>query len=115
MPPSQPGRSKQTYRLTSKFRSHPQAALVPAMGEPEYAAFRDDIEVRDIQVPIEITAAGVVVDGHQRLRAAIELGLKQVPVRVIEPAEGPVEYMLSAAIQRRDLTKTQRAILALEL
>ena len=55
MPPRKPSRSNQTYRPTSKLRPHPQAALVPAMGEPEYAAFRDDIEVRDIQVPIEIT------------------------------------------------------------
>jgi hypothetical protein len=40
MRPRQPSRSNQTYRPTSKLRSHPQAALVPGMGEPEYAAFR---------------------------------------------------------------------------
>jgi ParB-like chromosome segregation protein Spo0J len=115
MPPRQPGRSNQTYRPTSKLRSHPRAALVPAMGEPEYAAFRAHIDKHDIRVPLEITTAGVVIDGHQRLRAAIELGITRVPVRVIEPTAGEVEYMLAAAIQRRDLTKTQRAILALDL
>jgi ParB-like chromosome segregation protein Spo0J len=45
-----------------------------------------------MRVPLEITAAGVVIDGQHRLRAAIELGLTRVPVRVIGPQEDTVEY-----------------------
>jgi N6-adenosine-specific RNA methylase IME4/ParB-like chromosome segregation protein Spo0J len=115
MPPRQTSSSKQAQRPIKKLRRHPQAELVPPMGEPAYTAFRDHIATHGIREPLEITSAGVLINGYQRLRAAIELELKQVPVRVIGPAEDPVEYMLSAAIQRRDLTKTQKAILALEL
>jgi N6-adenosine-specific RNA methylase IME4/ParB-like chromosome segregation protein Spo0J len=107
--------SKQTTRLLKELRPHPKAALVPAMGERAFADFRDHIAARGLRVPLEITPAGLVVDGQHRLRAAKELGLKRVPVRVIGPQEDPVEYMFSAAVQRRDLSKTQKAILALEL
>jgi N6-adenosine-specific RNA methylase IME4 len=99
---------------TSKLRGHPQAALVPTMTVAEAAALQADIGRRGIQVPIEITAAGIVLDGRQRHRAAIALELAEVPVRVVAPAD-PVDYMLAAAIQRRHLTPSQRAALVLEL
>jgi len=106
---------KNQYRETRKLRPHPQADLVPRMSEDEYAAFLENVSADGILVPLEITSAGVVVDGHQRLRAAGELSLVRVPVRVIQPGEGLVEYMLAAAIHRRHLSPSQRAILALEL
>jgi hypothetical protein len=50
-----------------------------------------------LQVPLEITAAGVVMDGHGRLRAARELGLSELEVRVVEPAD-ELEHILRAAL-----------------
>jgi N6-adenosine-specific RNA methylase IME4 len=99
---------------TGNLRGHASAALVPSMSVVEAAALQADIAARGIQVPIEITAAGVVLDGRQRHRAALALKLAEVPVRVVAPAD-PVEYMLAAAIQRRNLTASQKATLALEL
>jgi len=74
----------------------------------------EDIRRRGLLVPLEITKMNVVLDGHLRLRAATELGLEQVPVRLVAPPD-QVEYMLLAALQRRQLTPSQRAALVVEL
>jgi N6-adenosine-specific RNA methylase IME4 len=80
----------------------------------DYAAFLADIERREILVPLDIDAAGVVLDGHQRLRAALELGHETVPIREVR-VEDPVAYMLLAAIRRRNLDASQKAALQLQL
>jgi N6-adenosine-specific RNA methylase IME4 len=54
------------------------------------------------------------LDGHQRLRAACELGLDRLSVRVVAP-DDEVVYLLLAALRRRQLTASQKAALALEL
>jgi len=101
-------------RTPGKLRLHPQAGLVPAMEAKEFEAFRADIEQRGLLVPIEITSAGVVLDGRERLRAAGKLGLAAVPVRIVGP-DDELDYMLRAAIQRRQLSASQRAALAVDL
>src|SRR5687767_11030465 len=92
---------------------HPRSALVPAMTAEEYRTFVSDIAERGLRVPLDITAVGIVLDGHQRLRAARELSLPSVPVRIVSP-EDEVEYMLLAAMRRRQLSPSQRAALAVE-
>jgi len=101
-------------RAVSALQLHPQSQRVPAMSEAEFAAFSADVAKRGILQPLEITAAGVVLDGRHRLRAAHELGKQTVPVQVVAPAD-PVEHMLRAALQRRHLGASQKAALALEL
>jgi len=83
------------------------------MSAKEYAALRASIEEKGLSTPLEIDKRGTVLDGHQRLRAAVELGLRQVPVRVIAP-EDQVEYLVEAAIRRRQLSPSQLAALAVE-
>jgi hypothetical protein len=100
-------------RSPQTLTPHPEAARIPVMAEEEYEAFRADIEARGLLVPIEITTEGVVLDGRQRLRAARELGLESALVRVIE-VEGQLEYMLRAALLRRQLSPSQRAALLVE-
>ncbi len=87
---------------------------MPAMSADEYRAFLADITARGIRTPLEITPAGAILDGHQRLKAAVEIELESVPVTIVE-AEDEVEYMLLAALRRRQLTASQRAALAVEL
>lgn len=102
------------FRSLRELRGHLEALLVPGMPVDEATALREDIAARGIQVPLEITAAGVVLDGRMRHRAALDLGLEAVPVRIVEPPD-EVEYMLLAALRRRHLKPSQRAALALEL
>jgi N6-adenosine-specific RNA methylase IME4 len=99
--------------LTGLYR-HPAAGVLPEMEAEAFRAFVVDVRERGVQVPLDITAAGVVLDGHLRLRAAATLNLSCVPVRVVAPAD-EVEYLLRAAISRRHLTASQRAALAIEL
>ena len=98
----------------SELHLHERTELVPRMAEGAYEAFRRDIEARGLQVPLEITKDGVVLDGRERLRAVRELGLDSVPVRVVAPSD-EVGYMLLAAIERRQLSASQRAALVVEL
>jgi ParB-like chromosome segregation protein Spo0J len=101
-------------RPTSKLREHADATLVPAMSAEEYRALLGDVRECGLQVPLEITSAGIVLDGRHRLLVARELDLQTVPVRVVSPMDELV-HMLSAALLRRHLSQSQKAALALEL
>ena len=101
-------------RPTAALSPHPQRALVPQLSEDAYLAFRADIGERGVQVPLEVTAEGVVLDGHARLRAALELDFEQVEVRILAPADER-QHILHAALTRRQLSASQQAALLLEL
>ena len=110
--PSRPKRTLQ-QRHPSVLAAHAEAARIPVMPEEDYQAFRADVGARGLRVPIEINDENVVLDGRQRLRAARDLGLESVPVRVVEAAD-ELEYMLRAAVLRRHLQPGQRAALVVE-
>jgi len=75
------------------------------MRDDEWQDFYNDIALRGIKVPLEVLADGTVVDGRHRLRAAIELGMKKVPiVDASLNGDNPEVYMLKAAVLRRHLT-----------
>ena len=101
-------------RRPETLRPHEHAALLPPMSNEQYRSFRADVERRGLLVPLEINADNVILDGLARLRAAHELGLKLVPVRVVRP-DDELEYALLAAIERRQLSASQRAALAVDL
>jgi N6-adenosine-specific RNA methylase IME4/ParB-like chromosome segregation protein Spo0J len=108
------GDRPQPQQSTNELRLHLQAEIVPEMSAEEYAPFVADVAERGILTPLEVTAAGVVLDGRARLRAAIELGFERVPTRIVEP-EDEAEHMLRSALRRRHLSASQKAALALEL
>src|SRR5919206_734684 len=101
-------------RDIDKLSEHELARLVPAMPRDEFRAFLADVRARGIIDPLDITPKDVVLDGRHRLRAALELGLQRVPVRVVEPRDD-IEHILLAAISRRQLSPSQRAALVVEL
>jgi N6-adenosine-specific RNA methylase IME4/ParB-like chromosome segregation protein Spo0J len=103
-----------SHRPAAELRLHPSCAEVPVMAEAEYESFRADIRERGILVPLEISTEGIVLDGRHRLRAASQLHLKTVPVRIVTPADEH-EHVLLAALQRRHLSASQRAALTVEL
>jgi N6-adenosine-specific RNA methylase IME4 len=65
-------------------------------------------------VPLEVTADGCVLDGQARLQVARELGLAELPVRRVDPAD-PLEHMYRAALLRRQLTPSQKAAIGVKL
>lgn len=84
------------------------------MRRDEWTAFLVDVSEHGIATPIDITPAGVVLDGRHRLRAAQQLGLRQVPVRVVAPKD-EVAYILRAALHRRHLSQSQVAAVVVSL
>lgn len=97
-----------------ELRLHPQTERVPELEAKAYRELRADITERGLLCALEITDGRRVLDGRARLRAARELGLEQVPVRIIAPADES-EHVLLSALRRRHLSASQRAALALEL
>src|SRR5947208_4181220 len=106
--PAQTGR-----RPVQELRPHAHADLLPPLAPQEYRSFLADVERRGVLVPLDITPAGVVLDGHVRLRAALELGLAELPVRELSPPD-ELEYLFGAALRRRSLSPSQKAALAVE-
>lgn len=116
-PPTRPGPHLSATieaRAVTALRLHPKAGVVPEMSADEYQAFLADLRRRGVVDPLQVTPGGVVIDGRHRLRAARDLGLGEVPVRVVDP-EDAVEYMIRAAVSRRQLSPGQRAALVVEL
>ena len=111
----QASRSETVRRCpVARLRVHPQADLVPPMTGAEYRHFLAEVERSGILAPLEVTAAGVVLNGRHRLRAAQELALKTVPIREVEPAD-ELEYMFVCALAQRHLSLSQRAAIVVEL
>lgn len=104
----------QVWHPVAKLAPLAEAALVPALDRSSFRAFREDVRKQGVLVPLEVTGEGIVLDGCERLRAAIELGLERVPVRRVAPAD-PLEYRVHCALQRRHLTASQRAALVVAL
>ena len=93
---------------------HPVLELVPEMQPVEYASFRSDVADRGVLDPLVVTPAGEILDGRHRHRAATDLGLAAVPIRVESHAD-PGVYVLRSTLARRHLSASQRATVAVEL
>lgn len=96
------------------LRAHPLGALIPVMSPQERDALVKDVRARGILAPLEVNAQGVVLDGRHRLEVAQQLGMREVPVRVVAPVD-EVQYMVQAALARRHLSASQRGALAIDL
>lgn len=91
-----------------------QYQLFPSLSEEEYSALKESISTHGVQMPIVVDEAGNVLDGHQRLRACEELGIRDYPVlhclNLSEHEKEKQAVRLNA--MRRQLTQEQRAELA---
>jgi len=100
-------------RLISELKLHPHQYLIPPMSEEDYNNLKEDIKRNGILQPIDITYNNVILDGHHRVKAAKELGIKEVEVRIPELLYvDEDEYLISVALNRRHLTEGQKAVLA---
>jgi ParB-like chromosome segregation protein Spo0J len=100
----------------SSLRPHPeQSVLVGNMPPVEFEALVADIKAHGIQNPLIILADGkTIVCGHQRCRAAAELGFKQVPCIVRRDLRDPgdpivIKLLLSDNLRRRQLGPLEKA------
>ena len=107
------GRQGETRRV-AQLKEHSQAGLVPEMRPREYEALLADIGQQGITTPPVVTHRGVVLDGRHRLRAARQVGLAEVPVRVAAPND-EVDYLVCQAVLRRHLSASQVAGIVVQL
>jgi len=97
----------------NELKLHSLSKLIPDMRGSEWQDFYADIALRGIKVPLEVLADGTVLDGRHRLKAALQLTMKEVPI-VDAPLNGdkPEVYMMKAAVLRRHLSDDQRSCIA---
>lgn len=81
--------------------------------EGDYEALKNDIAKHGIKVALHILPDKTVICGHQRLRAARELGLKTVPCEVknLKNNAEVREWAIKDNLLRRQLTPEQRYLL----
>jgi ParB-like chromosome segregation protein Spo0J len=88
---------------------HPYADMFPMLPDADLDALAADISSNGQRHPILLTFDGVLVDGRNRLEACKRAG---VPPKFRTIDADPVGYIISANMQRRDLTQGQKAHLA---
>lgn len=78
--------------------------LMPISDE-QYQRLKAGIAKRGVQVPLFVTKDYKLLAGYNRLRAATELGLKQVPVIIKDiPQDKILEFAVSDNIERRQMS-----------
>ena len=107
---------KQTTKWKiAKLTEHPQqAAMFGDVDETELAALAEHMRKHGQRDPVEITSSGVIIAGHQRVRAAGRLGWKEVAVIVRHDleAEGPDavdRHLVESNFVRRQLGPLAKA------
>ena len=96
------------------METHPIADLFPLMSDAEYQPFKADIAANGQREAIWLHK-GMILDGRNRWRACIELGL--VPqVREYDGGEAELTaFVISLNLHRRHLSESQRAVIGARL
>ena len=68
----------------AELKDHPQNALLYGKDESIEDLIKS-IRANGMLEPLLITKDGRIISGHRRYRAALALGLTEVPVRILRP------------------------------
>ncbi len=79
------------------------------LSDDDLDSLADDIKTNGLRTPIVITAAGVLVDGRNRL-AACKLAKVTPTFEVLPDDVDPLDYILSVNVERRHLSTGARAM-----
>jgi site-specific DNA-methyltransferase (adenine-specific) len=88
----------------------PPYQVFPDLPPEEFETLKRDVAERGVQVAIEMTPEGEILDGHQRLRVCQELGIRNYPRRIVGGLDdqGKRYHAIKANCLRRQLTRQQR-------
>lgn len=92
---------------------HDIASIFPMMGEEEYQALVQDIRSNGLLEPIWLYE-GKIIDGRNRYRACTELNISP-DYRPWQGSGSPLAFVISLNLNRRHLTSSQKAVVALEV
>jgi ParB-like chromosome segregation protein Spo0J len=93
--------------------AHPAADVFPLMSGADFDALMTDIRENGQREPI-IVHEGQILDGRNRYRACVELGLAPVTMKW-DRVGTPEAYVISTNLRRRHLNESQRAMIAKKL
>ena len=99
---------------TGKLEPHPLADLFPLFGEDDLAALSQDIFAHGLKHPI-VLYDGKVLDGRNRLAACEKVGVAPRFETFTGDDEEALDHVLSLNMRRRDMTLSQRAMIAADL
>jgi hypothetical protein len=95
-----------------KLELHPYCTLFPACTEEELQTLTDDIRLNGLLDPV-VLLDGKILDGRNRDTACTLLGIK--PETIEYAGDDPLGFVLSKNLHRRQLTTSQRAMIASEI
>ena len=93
--------------------AHPAADLFPMFGDDEFQSLVNDIKENGLLDPIYLFD-GKILDGRNRYKACTVAGVEPKTVTWVDRGSGPISWVLSKNFQRRDMTKSQKAAVAVE-
>ena len=99
---------------TGSTATPPKYQVLPDLPPEEFEALQEDIRRRGVQLPVEVTTEDEILDGHQRLRACEQLGIRDYPVKVVAGLQNDLEkrhHAIRANLLRRQLSREQRRTL----
>jgi hypothetical protein len=97
---------------TGSLKLHPKADIVPRMTNGEWVEFLADVGRRGVVEPLTIQQPDIILDGRHRWDAGKAADLESLPVRYVDlKPDEQFDYMLSAALLRRNLTGEQQSYL----
>ena len=103
-----------TFVHPSVLKPNPLNKELFTTSEHDFARIKADITEHGITTALHVLRTNVVLAGHTRLRAAMELGLKQIPVQYIETPMTDDEqrkYLIRDNLLRRHLSNDDRITL----
>ena len=106
------GRGGVGVEMSMQF--HPAANLFPMMTKEELRKLSEDIKERGLIDPI-ITCDGMVLDGRNRYRACITVGVEPRFEKWDGRGGSPTVFSVSKNLNRRHLTLGQQAAIAAEM
>jgi ParB-like nuclease domain len=98
--------------MLAGYSIHPMADIFPMMSEDELHDLADDIATNGLLHPVIVqkNCNGIlVIDGRNRLMACEIAGIEP-SFHELDAAVDPVPFIVSANLERRNLTKGQRAM-----
>ena len=100
-----------------KLKPNPNNKIFDPLSGKDYERLKEDIRKRGIIDPLICDKSFTLLTGHNRLRIALELGLKEIPVRKIKSGLNPEDekkFLVLDNLLRRQLTAKQKESLILE-
>lgn len=99
--------------MSKRYSYHPACLAFPLLPEAELKELAADIKLRGLLNPV-VLYQGKVLDGRNRLAACEKAGVE--PRFVEWEGEGsPTEWVIATNLIRRQLTASQRAVVAVDL